>query len=161
MLPNPQFVGGGVRWRFVLIVLAILVAASAGASWLWVIEPVHRHLEFCRATRAEFESLAKKRPPTVTRKQWQSVVAWTLLAHGNCISGAHNIPQAERDRFLTGLRERLRGPVELATIDWIWDELVRLTSTGQRYSDRWRPTTPERLREFEVDNVIWDGLEVD
>ena len=147
--------------RRVLIALAVLVVAGAGAFWLWVLDPALRHAEFCRATKAEFKSLAKKRPPRVTRKQWHHIVAWTLNAHGNCITFARNIPQAERDRFLAELRERLRGPVELATIDWIWDELVRLTSYGQTYSDQWRPTTPERLREFEEGNSSWVGVELD
>lgn len=89
------------------------------------------------------------------------MVAWTLNAHSNCITFSPNIPQAERDRFLANLQERLRGPVELTTIDWIWDELVRLTSYGKTYSDNWRPTLPERLREFEEGNSMWVGIEVE
>lgn len=144
----------------VLIALTVYLVVGGGAFWLWVFDPAMRHAEFCRATKAEFASLAKKRPPTVTRKQWENVVAWTLNAHGNCITIARNMPQADRDQFLAELQERLRGPVDLATIDWIWDELVRLTSGGRSYSDNWRPTAPERLREFEEGNISW-GLEVD
>lgn len=147
--------------RRVMMVLAALIAAAVGALWLCVVDPAMRHTAFCRATRVEFESLAKKRPPTFTRKQWHQVVAWTLNAHGNCIASSPNIPQTQRDRFLAELREQLGKPVELATIDWIWDELVRLTSYGQRYSDNWRPTAPERLREFEEGNSSLGGIEVD
>jgi hypothetical protein len=57
----------------VLIAVAVLIAAGGGAFWLWVLDPAMRHAEFCRATKAEFESLAKKRPPTITRKQWHHV----------------------------------------------------------------------------------------
>jgi hypothetical protein len=140
------------------IVACILVGGVL--FWALVIDPARRHLAFSQAVRAEFEALAKKRPPNVTRKQWENVVAWTLNAKANCIDFAHRIPQGERDRFLAELRERVRGPVDLATIDWIWDEIIRLTPGGQRYSDNWRPTSPERLQEFEEGNLTW-GIEVD
>jgi hypothetical protein len=144
--------------RSVLILTACVIALCA-VVWVCVIEPNRRHLQFCRETRAEFELLVGKRPPTITRKQWQHVVAWTLNAHANCMF-TRTIPQTDRDQFLTELRRRLQEPVDLTTVDWIWDELVRLTPNGGTYSDRYRPTTPERLREFEEGNVTW-GIEVD
>jgi hypothetical protein len=142
--------------------VAFLACLGAGATALWVMffEPEQRHGEFLHATKAEFKSLAKKRPPTLTRKQWENIVAWTLNAHANCLILARNIPQAERNQFLAELRERLRRPVELRDIDWIWDELVRLTSWGRSYSEMFRPTTPERLKEFEEGNDHW-GIDVD
>jgi hypothetical protein len=99
--------------------------------------------------RADIESLAKKRPPDVSRKQWENVVDWTLNAHGNCLTFHRGIPADEMAGFEAELKRRLSGTVNLATIDWIWDEIVRLTPNGRRYSDNWRPTTPERLKEFE------------
>lgn len=143
------------------IVVAILIATAGGVFWFSVVDPARRHAEFCQATKAEFESLAKKRPPTITRRQWQNVVSWTLNAHGNCLQFAQNLPQSERDRFLTQLRQRLQGPVELETVDWIWDEIMRLTPNGRRYSDRWRPTTPKRLQEYKDGDLERGGIEVD
>ena len=125
-----------------------------------VVEPTRRHAAFCREVRADLQSLARKRPPSVSRKQWENVVAWTLNAHGNCLTFHADIPQDEMARFEAELKRRLAGPVDLSTIDWIWDEIVRLTPGGQRYSDNGRPTLPERLREFEEGNQSW-GIEVD
>lgn len=114
----------------------VCLAIGAGVLWRWGFDPVRRHAAFCRATRAEFVLLAEKLPPKITRKQWTHIVAWTLNAHANCLAFEQNIPQQDRDRFLEQLRARVRNPVELETVDWIWDELVRLTSHGEAYSDR-------------------------
>ncbi len=134
--------------RSTIVVVACL-AFGVAAFWQWRIVPIRRHMAFCDETRVEFMSLASKRPHDVSPRQWDNIVFWTLNAHGNCLTFSPEIPQPEHDRFLADLRERLRGPVDLESIDWIWDELVRLTSNGKRYSDRYRPTTPERLQEFE------------
>jgi hypothetical protein len=142
------------------LVAAIFLLAGGVAFWLRIVEPIRRHNEFCEKVRADFKSLAKKRPPNVSRKQWENVVAWTLNAHANCLTFHRNIPPDEMVRFEAELKQRLAGPVSLETIDWIWDEIVRLTPGGQRYSDDWRPTLPERLKEFEEGNISW-GIEVD
>lgn len=124
--------------------------------WLFIVEPQRRHREFCQTTRAELMTLAEKRPPGVTPKQWHHVVAWTLNAHSNTLVATRQIPRFEMARFEANLRERLQAPVNLGTIDWIWDEFVRLgSSSAMSYSERFRPTTTERLREFENAGDIW------
>jgi hypothetical protein len=141
-------------------VFPLLLVAGGALFWVRCIHPVLRHAEFCRNVKVELKTLAKKRPPDVTRKQWENVVAWTWNAEGNCLAFHRNIPLEEMTRFEAELKRRLEGPVDLGTIDWIWDEIVRLTPNGQRYSDDWRPTLPERLKEFEEGNTSW-GIEVD
>lgn len=130
------------------VAACVIIAIIALPAW-WV-ERSYRHNQFCRTTRAELETLARKRPPGVTRDQWKQVVGWTLNAHGNTLPFRMLIPRAEMARFETELRERLSGPVDLNTVDWIWDEFVRLCGDGaRRYSDNWRPTRAGRLREPE------------
>src|SRR4051812_25269510 len=118
--------------RLSLTVVALLLVSGV-AFWHQVVEPIRRHGKFYRAVGADLESLAKKRPSDVSRKQWESVVAWTLNAHANCFGSHHRIPSDEMARFEAELKRRLAEPVDLATIDWIWDEIVRLTPGGQRY----------------------------
>ena len=69
------------------------------------------------------------------------------------------MPREEMIRFEAMLKQKLSELVSLETIDWIWDEFVRLTSNGERYSDSYRPTLPTRLKEFEEGNYRW-GIEV-
>lgn len=131
------------------------------ALWWYKVEPIRRHLAFCREVKSELGTLAKKRPADITREQWQQIVAWTLNAHGNTLVATSRIPQDERERFVAELRRRLQGPVDLGTIDWIWDEFVRLAlGWGPSYSEKWRPTSPEKLREFAESNTDW-GIDVD
>lgn len=145
-----------MKRRWLLAVVACLVAAGA-AFWWGLLEPYQRNLDFCEATRAELQTLAKKRPANLSRKQWNNVVAWTLNGHGDILCAErYGIPRAEMVRFEAELRRRLQGPVDLATIDWIWDEFERLAPhNASIYSPKWRPTSPEKLREFEEGNVTW------
>ena len=150
-----------MRLRPLTVVTASLLVAG-GAIWFVIIDPAVRYRTFDRDTRAELRALTRKRPPDVTREQWHNVVAWTWNGYGNILAGRMDLPQPERDRFLADLRVRLARPVNLATIDWIWDEYERLNpSYGPVYSSRYRPTTPERLSQFQVDGFCWAGFEVD
>jgi hypothetical protein len=51
--------------------------------------------------------------------------------------------------FADELDRRLQGKVEMSTIDWIWDNFEEIGKNGRRYSEQYRPTTPERLRTAE------------
>jgi hypothetical protein len=143
-------------WHVILLVLVV----AGIVFWFPKIEQNRRHSLFCDRVHFQFLSLAKKRPLNVSRQQWEGVVAHTINAWANCLTFTKNIPPAEMDRFEHELHQRVQGPVDLATIDWIWDEVVRLTPNGQSYSDDWRPTTPFWLAEYEKGNHSF-GLEVD
>ncbi|VTR93265.1 Uncharacterized protein OS=Rhodopirellula europaea SH398 GN=RESH_04568 PE=4 SV=1 [Gemmata massiliana] len=131
------------RWgRWALATGFVLACAGCWYEYQW------RHREFCRAVDSELKTLANKCPPDVTRQQWRNVVGWTLNDFRGWLAKSTHIRQEDRGRFLTELRDRLSGPVDLGTVDWLYDELERLTSRfGPPFF--WRPTTPERLRQFE------------
>lgn len=153
-----------MKRRDFYLAAACLVAGGV-AFWVLAINSTRRHFAFCQEARAEFESLAKRRPPGVSREQWQSVVAWTLNGHCNILEFRQEIPQRARDKFLLGLRGKLGKPVDLSTIDWIWDQFEILSpSYGPIYSANYRPTSPKRLHEFEEPGSPWRcswGIEVD
>lgn len=68
-----------MRIRTLVMLISVAVYSALGAAfWVWVLDPSLRHTEFSRATCAEFESLAQKRPPSITRKQWHHIVGKTL-----------------------------------------------------------------------------------
>jgi hypothetical protein len=148
-----------LTWGALVAIFGCL-AVAALIFWLEQVEPRRRHQEWCQRVHGELRSLANKRPPELTREQWENVIAWTLNAHGNCLIPCWRIPSSERDRFEAELKRRLRERVDLQTIDWIWDEIVRMSPYGKTYSDDWRPTLPQRLKEFEEGKQTW-GIEVD
>jgi hypothetical protein len=144
------------HWHLIPLVLVV----AGIVLWFAKVEPIRRHQRFCDRAHFEFLSLANKRPPDVSRKQWEGVVAHTINAWANCFTFARSILPAEMEEFEQELHRRLAGPVDLATIDWIWHEIVRLTPNGQSYSENWRPTTPFWLAEYERGNNSF-GIEVD
>lgn len=137
--------------------------------WVIVLEPIHRYNQCNRRIRATFESLKPRRPDNLTRRQWAGVVGWTMNAGSNCLGYDLHWPNDSTgftdalnklEQFEKELNHRFAGPVDIETIDWIWDELARITKYGKRYSDNYRPTLPERLEEFAAGNP-WAGIEVD
>lgn len=144
-----------LRWY---VVGAVALAGLVVWFWFGLVEPFSSHRAWADRVQADIKSLARKRPPDVTRGQWEFVVGWTMNLHGNCGSIHSTVEREWRDGFAAELERRLQGPVTLADIDWIWDEYARHTQGGQRYSDLYRPTRSEGFLDARVG--YW-GIPVD
>jgi hypothetical protein len=130
--------------------------------WFVVYEPGRRYARFYHETRADLQELARSRPSGLTPKQWNNVVGWTITGHANTLGTTRHISRSDMDHFRTNLSHRLKRPVDLATIDWIWDEFERLSPhTGPEYARKYRPTSPEKLNEFEDGIFVWAGIQVE
>ena len=138
--------------RTTFLLMALGLAGILTLFYFESIEPIRRQTRFTQSVRRDLESLFLKRPKDVTPKQWRGVVEWTLSAQVNCLRFQKSIKREDMDRFERELTERVSGPVDLKTIDWIWDEIARISMQGKRYGEIWRPTTPDRLAEFEKDD---------
>ena len=128
-----------LRWmRVAFSVVAVLLA---GYGWYYrqVLEP--RLL--ADKIEAHIDSLALRRPPELTPKQWESAVAWTSNLHGNSLLRFQADVPALR-RFEQRLQEKLQGKVTLETIDWIWAEYARACPGGANYQ-RFKPMMLEEL----------------
>ena len=145
--------------------LTTLALAALGLSVILTlfyfesIEPIRRQTRFTNSVQHDLESLFLKRPKDITPRQWRGVVEWTLNAQVNCLRFQKSIKREDIDRFERELKERVAGPVDLKTIDWIWDEIARISMQGKRYAETWRPTTAERLAEFEKDERPLVGVQ--
>ena len=134
-----------------LILMALGMTGILTLFYFESIEPIRRQTRFTRSVERDLESLYLKRPKELTPKQWRGVVEWTQNAQANCLRFQKSIKRDDMDRFERQLKERAAGPVDLKTIDWIWDEIARISMQGKRYAETWRPTTAGRLAEFEKD----------
>ena len=149
LCPRNMVEGSLVKSRTWLVAIAVLLI-GVGTSWyVRYLRPIQRWWSFCDVTRSDLETLSSQRPPDLSVEYWSFVVDWTLNAHSNCLTH-QDITQQNRDQFSQQLKQQLARPVDLRTIDWIWDEIARISPHGQRYSDNYRPTAPEHLREFNV-----------
>ena len=96
------------RWRLQrahcwgLLVIALL-AALCLTFWFACVEPFDRHRQWNRRVQADILALARKRPPGVSKGQWEFAVGWTANLHGNC-AGFHTwVDAAWPDEFATEL----------------------------------------------------------
>ncbi len=126
------------------LLLSVIVGGSISSAFLYVaiVKPELDHEHWYLRLEESIKDLAKRRPPGMAHEQWVSAVKWTLNAHANCCGRPEFLKtrdQAELLRFAEELRHRLRGPVDLKTIDWIWDKFERISKYGKEYSDEWRP----------------------
>jgi len=123
-----------------------------------VIEPGERHRRTYVQINEAVSSLADKRPPDVSKRQWSFVIGWTMNAVSNCCAVKEFIVDSDRfHQFARELDREVERDVDMATIDWIWDQFEQFSKYGKTYSANWRPTTPERLKESEYTST---GIEV-
>ena len=148
---GPRF--GFTRLEMLAVTIAILVLCLT--VWFTFVGPLHAHNRWHDRVRADILTLAHRRPPEVSRQDWESVVCWTVNLHSNCGQyRAVDVPWTER--FLAELEERLQGPITIGDIEWIWDEYASNTRSGRTYSDSFRPTRPENRHK-----AVKCGLEVE
>ena len=135
-----------LRWMMAVAIIAGLI----GTGYYLVLYPFVAHQRWYRAVEYRIMCLAEKRPDEVDPKQWAACVHWTWQLHSNYGHISYWNAQA-RYPFLAEFDKRLKGKVDLSTINWIWDQYYLHTSCGTGYSDNYRPTTAERLKEASLD----------
>ena len=146
---------GRGRWIVVAAVLALIGGATA--FWFLALGPIHEHLQWYGRVRADLVALADKRPTDVSPGQWEFMVGWTINLHANSAAAKEWVDRGETWPFIEELERRLKGPVTVATIDWILDEYARITKGGRLYGERHRPTQSPDLRH--VQPGVW-GIRV-
>jgi hypothetical protein len=128
--------------RLEFLVSALITVSICTIVYVTWIKPIHDHGRWFDRVNGSIKSLATRRPTGVSQEQWKQAVRWTLTAHANCCSAPEILrtrDRAELQRFADELEHRLRGPVDLEIIDWIWDEFERISEHGKKYSDGYRP----------------------
>jgi hypothetical protein len=124
-----------------LVAFSLVAVLLAGFGWFYrqILEP--RQLN--DKIEAHIDSLALRRPPELTRQQWESAVAWTSNLHGNSLLRFQTDTPALR-QFEQRLSEKLKGKVNLETIDWIWAEYARACPGGANYQ-RFKPMMQDEI----------------
>ena len=128
--------------RLEILLSALITAGISTIVFVTLIKPTLDHRRWFNQVDASIESLATRRPPGVDQDQWMLAVLWTQNANANCCAMAEFLKTRDRaalERFADELEHRIQGPVDLKTIDWIWDEFERISKYGKHYSDEWRP----------------------
>ena len=93
--------------------------------------------------------LAVSGPADLTDDQWAYCIVWTWNLHCACGTHPSLLPTAELTRLVAELQAKIDAGPNLATIDWFWDEYIRLASGAHNYS-HFRPTSPHNRSDFEA-----------
>ena len=126
-----------------MLVTAIVVPAAA-----LVRPPRREYYREQRAGRASWSSdCISIAPPTWTpRRRGSGRLTGPVTAYCNvCFSPEHVTLEELQRSFNTDVEERLRSPVDLTTLDWVWDRLGRTGPHGRSYQQRFEPEYREGL----------------
>lgn len=127
------------RLRFSMRAMLLAVAVFALLMGLWMqISRAYEHRALVSEAQARIMSLAASPPSDVPAGQWQRAVAWT----SNLIAQAYfardeNDPGSLR-RLCRLLDEKANAPADLATLQWIWEEVEKAPRYGAMYAIRFR-----------------------
>lgn len=141
------------KWLVAVIVVLGLIVSACGWFDRKYLAP-RRH---DKTVERLIGSLAQRRPPNVTRGQWASAVAWTWNLHGNSLL-MFEVDGPTIAAFEQRLKDRLDGNVDMATIDWIWNEYAHLSPHGAKYQ-RFKARMHEEIETVGPDDDPW-GMKV-
>jgi hypothetical protein len=142
---NPLSSTSAVRRRFRVKMLWAFLLLSLLVVCVGIITPVvrsvARYWEFQRIrqqTTDKIRSLAARCPNDVPLSQWQQAVDWTA----NLISQEYFAPVASDPNSLKELCDALddntKEPVDLTTLQWVWEQCEKAPRDGAEYAIRFR-----------------------
>jgi hypothetical protein len=135
------------RLRLTLRV-SLIIIATLSALLAFIIKPIisernrrnYRYKYVAMATEILYAivALEKRVPNGVDPSNWKSAVQETAIAHYNTCWCSHPPTIEELDRLRNDLDARLRRPVDIQTLLWIWDRLARTCVGGKDFTDRYK-----------------------
>lgn len=111
--------------------------------------PLVRHRRATERMECAILALAVNRPSELTDDQWAYCIAWTWNLHANYGTHPSYVPTDDLERIATGLEEQIRQGPGLATIDWVWDQVMTAYPPARHY-EQYRPTASENKAAFEA-----------
>jgi hypothetical protein len=117
-----------------------LVILLAGAS-VWIglkAIPMKQYSQRSFRIHEKIMALRDRRPASVSPQVWEECVGWIVTAQGNICFSEEDASYRAMARFEEQLDEKLKGDVDLGTIEWIGDRLAETGPRGQQYIANWR-----------------------
>lgn len=132
------------RRRLYWLAALVLVQVGVVPAALAVVRHYHYFREH-RAGREQLLQLQHRRPADVDPQAWDWATGWAVTAYCNVCFAPGYVSSEELRRFNADVAERLRGPVDLATVDWVWHRLGCTGPHGLSYRLRFEPQYREGL----------------
>jgi hypothetical protein len=125
----------GNRMALVVVFCLVLVVAVCVGTMCY---RSYAYTALLRRISDRIDSLQAERPERISPENWERAVGWARTAFGNLPIGAYDDPAPYR-RFERALEEKMAAGDSLATLRWIWDELVRNSPKGPWYAAAYMP----------------------
>ncbi len=127
------------RFRFSMRAMLLAVVVFALLMGLWKqIALSYEHRALVNEAQAQIMSLAASPPSDVTAGQWQRAVAWTSNLIAQAYFGRDENDPGSLRRLCRALDEKTSAPADLATLQWIWEEVEKAPRYGAIYAVRFR-----------------------
>ncbi|MHB8974959.1 MAG: leucine-rich repeat domain-containing protein [Pirellulaceae bacterium] len=131
----------GFRTKTFRVLLWVLFLALCVGLITPVLQFVIRHRDFSRLheqVKDKIESLAVRCPTGVPPAQWQNAVDWTSNLISQVYFGpVENDPDSLRE-LNDGLADRIKGTIDLTTLQWVWEQCEKAPRDGAVYAIRLR-----------------------
>jgi hypothetical protein len=118
----------------VVLVLVLVVAVCVGT----ILYRMHAYTTVVRRVDDRIDSLQAQRPATISAENWEEALGWARTAYYNLPIGSYGDP-APYKRFEQDLEERIAAGDSLATLRWIWDDLIANSANGPTYAAAFMP----------------------
>jgi len=119
-----------------VLVLSLLLAIVA--PFFHFVTGWQKHGSLSTQVREKIQSLKSKRPPDVPADQWDRAVDWTT----NLIAQVYFAPDKgdpdSLQHMCESLDQKIKGPVGLTTLQWVWEQCEKAPRRGAEYAIRFR-----------------------
>lgn len=152
-----------LHFKYLRVFLAgVLVLALIGAAKGREIYEVLRFRTLYRECERELETLKQSRPSDISPERWSEENFGIGTAFANVCFSTNHVPLDEMERLTVDLRERITGqPIDLTTIDWVWDRLAATGPHGEQYVGKWRTAWQKSATAVDESESAPGGTRVD
>ena len=138
---SPRAERRGCRFTIRTMLLGVLLFAilmGIVAPSFWYVTRFREHSRIAQQTQDKISSLKARRPTEIPAAQWDRAVDWTA----NLIAQVYFVPEKDDPdslgRLCDSLDGKMKGQVDLATLQWVWEECEKAPRSGAKYAIRFR-----------------------
>jgi len=148
------------QWKFrfrnrTLLVLSLCLLGGPVGWFGGRIYTMARWAHYFHGVRANIHSLASERPANITQEHWDEAVSWAGIAFANMWPwDADNWPDLKN--FSAALTERMATGDNLATLQWVWDQLEQKREENPSYAATFKPVramNPDPITDANLDHL--------
>lgn len=151
--PSPKLNDTPADSRWSKLIIGLITAVSltvivCGVLMGFQMYRFHRHSRVYERMKVAITQLSMNRPDDLTDDQWAYCILWTWNLHGN-YGYLPYMPTDELEGIVEEFEVKSEADPSLETIDWLWDEYMRVAPSASHY-EHFRPTLLENRSDFEA-----------